>query len=203
MPSVKVSLLWADPHGLHLPPQWAHRAKHDWLFLVWYSSSKSYVFPNTFTLSIRVLDRHTKRGSSGSSVSSSTVRSSLLSLTGLVADHKGYHGAMCLPLGRFFVGFAFPVYWDTVCARELDGLRETKTDYHGANDAIGDIIHEQRRVSEAHEEKSIRAHAVEGIIQRQRWEVVGSRTHDRDDLHLVSFRISNDKTQATSHRTLG
>ena len=33
--------------------------------------------------------------------------------------------------------------------------------------------------------------------------VVGSRTHDGDDLHFVSFRISNDKTQATSHRTLG
>ena len=121
---------------------------------------ESCVFPTIFTLSIRGLGRHTKRGSSWivASVSGGAL---FPSLTGLVADHKGYHIAMCVPLVGFFVAFAFPVYLNTVCAGELDGFRETKIGYSDADGTIGDVVHEQRRASVVHEEKGIYAHELE------------------------------------------
>ena len=121
---------------------------------------ESCVFPTIFTLSIRGLGRHTKRGSSWivASVSGGAL---FPALTGLVADHKGYHIAMCVPLAGFFVAFAFPIYLNTVCARELDGFRETKIGYRDADGTIGDVVHEQRRASVMHEEKGIHAHEKE------------------------------------------
>ena len=113
---------------------------------------ESCVFPTIFTLAIRGLGRHTKRGSSWivASVSGGAL---FPSLTGLVADHKGYHIAMCVPLVGFFVAFAFPVYCNTVCARELDGFRDTKIGYHDEDGTIGDVRHEEtRRASVQHGE---------------------------------------------------
>lgn len=108
---------------------------------------ESCVFPTIFTLSIRGLGRHTKRGSSWI-VASVSGGAFFPALTGLVADHKGYHIAMCV---GFFVAFAFPIYLNTVCAKELDGFRETKIGYHDADGTIGDIVYEQRRASVVHE----------------------------------------------------
>lgn len=121
---------------------------------------ESCVFPTIFTLSIRGLGRHTKRGSSWivASVSGGAL---FPSLTGLVADQKGYHIAMCVPLAGFFVAFAFPIYLNTVCAKELDGFRETKIGYQDQDGTIGDIKHEERRASVVHEEKGIKASEVE------------------------------------------
>lgn len=116
---------------------------------------ESCVFPTIFTLSIRGLGRHTKRGSSWivAAVSGGAL---FPSLTGLVADHKGYHIAMCVPLIGFAVAFAFPIYLNTICAQELDGFRETKIGYHDDEGlAIGDIKHEERKASLVHEEKEI------------------------------------------------
>lgn len=119
---------------------------------------ESCVFPTIFTLAIRGLGRHTKRGSSWivASVSGGAL---FPSLTGLVADHKGYHIAMCVPLIGFFVAFAFPIYLNTVCAKELDGFRETKIGYHDKelDGTIGDVVYEERRASIVHEEKGIHA----------------------------------------------
>lgn len=121
---------------------------------------ESCVFPTIFTLSIRGLGRHTKRGSSWivASVSGGAL---FPALTGLVADHKGYHIAMCVPLAGFLVAFAFPVYLNTLCARELDGFRETKIGYRDADGTIGDVVYEQRRASVMHEEKGIHPHEKE------------------------------------------
>ena len=121
---------------------------------------ESCVFPTIFTLSIRGLGRHTKRGSSWivASVSGGAL---FPSLTGLVADQKGYHIAMCVPLAGFFVAFAFPIYLNTVCAKELDGFRETKIGYQDQDGTIGDIKHEERKASVVHEEKGIKASEVE------------------------------------------
>lgn len=107
---------------------------------------ESCVFPTIFTLSIRGLGRHTKRGSSWivASVSGGAL---FPSLTGLVADKKGYHIAMCVPLAGFFVAFIFPIYLNTVCAKELDGFRETKIGYSDADGTVGDIVHDVRRAS--------------------------------------------------------
>lgn len=117
---------------------------------------ESCVFPTIFTLSIRGLGRHTKRGSSWivASVSGGAL---FPSLTGLVADHKGYHIGMCVPLVGFFIAFAFPVYLNTLCAKELDGFRETKIGYSDGEGTIGDVAHERRKISVVHEEKSTHA----------------------------------------------
>lgn len=121
---------------------------------------ESCVFPTIFTLSIRGLGRHTKRGSSWivASVSGGAL---FPSLTGLVADKQDYHIAMIVPLVGFFVAFAFPIYLNTVCAKELDGFRETKIGYKDADGTIGDIAHEERRASVVHEEKGIKATELE------------------------------------------
>ena len=121
---------------------------------------ESCVFPTIFTLSIRGLGRHTKRGSSWivAAVSGGAL---FPSLTGLVADHKGYHIAMVVPLIGFFVAFAFPIYLNTLYAKELDGFRETKIGYHDGEGTIGDIAYEQRKASVVHEEKGVYAHESE------------------------------------------
>jgi len=102
---------------------------------------ESCVFPTIFTLSIRGLGRHTKRGSSW--IVASVCGGALFpALTGLAADHlHSYHKAMCVPLVGFFVSFVFPIYLNTVCARELDGFRETKIGYvdERRGTIIGDI----------------------------------------------------------------
>lgn len=121
---------------------------------------ESCVFPTIFTLSIRGLGRHTKRGSSWivASVSGGAL---FPALTGLVADHKGYHIAMCVPLVGFFVAFAFPIYLNTLYAKELDGFRETKIGYHDQDGTVEPVVDERRKASVVHEEKGIGAREVE------------------------------------------
>ncbi len=101
---------------------------------------ESCIFPTIFTLAIRGLGRHTKRGSSWivASVSGGAL---FPSLTGLVADHSSYHLAMGVPLAGFFVSFVFPIYLNLYCAKELDGFRETKIGYRDEHrgTVIGDI----------------------------------------------------------------
>ncbi|KAL3419967.1 glucose galactose transporter [Phlyctema vagabunda] len=116
---------------------------------------ESCIFPLIFTLAIRGLGRHTKRGSSWivASVSGGAL---FPSLTGLLADKKGYHISMGVPLAGFFVAFAYPIYLNLFCAKELDGFRETKIGYEDADGVIGDVEREKRRASVAqHEEKGV------------------------------------------------
>lgn len=101
---------------------------------------ESCIFPTIFTLSIRGLGRHTKRGSSW--IVASVCGGALFpALTGLAADNMGYHKAMCVPLAGFFVSFVFPIYLNTVCAKELDGFRATKIGYEDQRRGtiIGDV----------------------------------------------------------------
>ncbi|KAJ4418983.1 hypothetical protein N0V82_005208 [Gnomoniopsis sp. IMI 355080] len=102
---------------------------------------ESCVFPLIFTLSIRGLGRHTKRGSSY--IIASICGGALFpSLTGLLADHKGYHIGMCVPLTGFFVSFVYPIFLNTVYKRELDGFRESKIGYQDEHGTIGDLARE-------------------------------------------------------------
>ncbi|KAJ9609373.1 hypothetical protein H2200_005700 [Cladophialophora chaetospira] len=101
---------------------------------------ESCIFPTIFTLSIRGLGRHTKRGSSW--IVASVCGGALFpALTGLAADKMTYHKAMCVPLVGFFVSFVFPIYLNTVCKKELDGFRDTKIGYvdERRGTIIGDI----------------------------------------------------------------
>lgn len=89
---------------------------------------ESCIFPTIFTLAIRGLGRHTKRGSSWivASVSGGAL---FPSLTGLAADKSSYHTAMAVPLAGMVVSTFFAVYCNTVARRELDGFRDTKIGY--------------------------------------------------------------------------
>ncbi|KAL2353468.1 putative L-fucose-proton symporter [Cryomyces antarcticus] len=117
---------------------------------------ESCIFPTIFTLSIRGLGRHTKRGSSWivASVSGGAL---FPSLTGLLADSKGYHISMALPLVGFFVSFAYPIYLNLFCRRELDGFRETNIGYVDSDGIVGDPEREERRASLRHEERGVHA----------------------------------------------
>jgi FHS family L-fucose permease-like MFS transporter len=107
---------------------------------------ESCVFPTIFTLSIRGLGRHTKRGSSWivAAVSGGAL---FPSLTGLLADHKGYHIGMTVPLIGFFVSFVYPIFLNTVYKRELDGFRESKIGYTDEHGTIGDSARDARKAS--------------------------------------------------------
>jgi FHS family L-fucose permease-like MFS transporter len=107
---------------------------------------ESCVFPTIFTLSIRGLGRHTKRGSSWiiAAVSGGAL---FPSLTGLLADHRGYHIGMCVPLAGFIISFVYPIFLNTVYKRELDGFRETRIGYEDNEGTIGDAQRDLRRQS--------------------------------------------------------
>ncbi len=94
---------------------------------------ESCIFPTIFTLSLRGLGRHTKRGASFlvSSVSGGAVFPPML---GAVADRKGTRLAMCIPLVGFVIAWSFPVYLNLVKARELDGYRETQVGVVGGDE---------------------------------------------------------------------
>ncbi|RMZ89373.1 hypothetical protein DV736_g3410, partial [Chaetothyriales sp. CBS 134916] len=122
---------------------------------------ESCIFPTIFTLSIRGLGRHTKRGSSWiiASVSGGAL---FPALTGLAADHMSYHKAMCVPLAGFFIAFIFPIYLNTVCRQELDGFRETKIGYR--DERRGTIIGDMNDIEEFTEsQKHAKASEVERV----------------------------------------
>lgn len=118
---------------------------------------ESCIFPTIFTLSIRGLGRHTKRGSSWivASVSGGAL---FPSLTGLLADRKGYHVSMAVPLCGFLVAFAYPIYLNAFCRQELDGFRETKIGYVDSDGVVGDPDRELRKASLGFEEKGVKSY---------------------------------------------
>lgn len=86
---------------------------------------ESCTFPTIFALSIRGLGRHTKRGSSWL-VAGVCGAALFPSLTGLLADHAGYHKAMGAPLACFVVVLSFSVCLNTLYKKELDGFSQTR-----------------------------------------------------------------------------
>ena len=86
---------------------------------------ESCIFPTIFTLSLRGLGRHTKRGSSFivSSICGGAVFPPML---GAVADSQGTQIAMAIPLMGFVLAWTFPLYLNLYCRKELDGFRGSK-----------------------------------------------------------------------------
>ncbi|KAI9670726.1 MAG: hypothetical protein M1817_003836 [Caeruleum heppii] len=87
---------------------------------------ESCVFPTIFTLSLRGLGRHTKRGASFlvASVSGGAVFPPML---GGVADLRdSTRIAMAVPLAGFLVAWTFPLYLNIFERKKLDGFRATK-----------------------------------------------------------------------------
>ncbi|KAF2114148.1 L-fucose permease Glucose/galactose transporter-like protein [Lophiotrema nucula] len=86
---------------------------------------ESCIFPTIFTLSLRGLGRHTKRGASFlvASVCGGAVIPAIL---GNVADKTGTRVAMVVPLAFFAIAWTFPIYLNLYKAKELDAYRESK-----------------------------------------------------------------------------
>lgn len=106
---------------------------------------ESCVFPLIFTLSIRGLGRHTKRGSSW--IVASVCGGALFpSLCGLVADNHSFHLAMVVPMAAFTISFIYPIYLNTLCKKELDGFSASRI---GDADANGNIVGEDSKEVEA------------------------------------------------------
>lgn len=86
---------------------------------------ESCIFPTIFTLSLRGLGRHTKRGASFlvASVSGGAVFPPML---GAVVDARNTRIAMAVPLGGFLIAYSFPIYLNLFKAKELDAFNESK-----------------------------------------------------------------------------
>ncbi|KZF19252.1 putative L-fucose-proton symporter [Xylona heveae TC161] len=87
---------------------------------------ESCIFPTIFTLAIRGLGRHTKRGASFvvASVSGGAVFPPIL---GVVSDAlNSTRLAMCVPLAGFAIAWSFPIYLNLFQAQKLDGFRNTR-----------------------------------------------------------------------------
>lgn len=87
---------------------------------------ESCIFPTIFSLSLRGLGRHTKRGASFlvASVSGGAVFPVML---GAVADARNTRIAMCVPLGGFIIAYSFPIYLNLCKRQELDAFTEVRT----------------------------------------------------------------------------
>jgi len=85
---------------------------------------ESCIFPTIFTLSLRGLGRHTKRGASFlvSSVCGGAVIPAIL---GNVADKTGTRVAMVIPLVFFAISWSYPIYLNLYKGQELDAYRDT------------------------------------------------------------------------------
>ena len=90
---------------------------------------ESCIFPTIFTLSLRGLGRHTKRGASFlvASVCGGAVIPAIL---GNVADHIGTGHAMVVPLAFFLIAWSFPIYLNLFKGKELDAYRESHVGLH-------------------------------------------------------------------------
>ena len=87
---------------------------------------ESCIFPTIFSLSLRGLGRHTKRGASFlvASVSGGAVFPVML---GAVADARNTRIAMSVPLAGFVIAYSFPIYLNLCKRKELDAFTEVRT----------------------------------------------------------------------------
>ena len=84
---------------------------------------ESCLFSTIFTLSLRGLGRHTKRG--GSFLISSIVGGAIWPpMTGAIIDRQNAKLAMIMPLIGYLISISFPIYLNMFKAKELDAYRE-------------------------------------------------------------------------------
>jgi FHS family L-fucose permease-like MFS transporter len=120
---------------------------------------ESCVYPTIFTLALRGLGRHTKRGASFivSSVSGGAVFPPVL---GVVADARNTQVAMCIPLVGFIVSWSFPLYLNLFKGKELDGYLKSKVGIvEGANASVESGVGQVADGSSAGDEKR-----AEGVV---------------------------------------
>lgn len=117
---------------------------------------ESCIFPTIFTLSLRGLGRHTKRGASFlvSSICGGAVVPAIL---GNVADRTGTRHAMVVPLAFFVVAWSFPIYLNIYKGKELDAYNESHVGLEGDAEA------EPAKTSESAFEKDVEASQLEVV----------------------------------------
>jgi len=94
---------------------------------------ESCVFPLIFTLSLRGLGRHSKRGASFivAAVSGGALFPPVL---GTVADHMGTQKAFFIPLIGFVIAWSFPIYLNVFKGKSLDGWTESQASSSDASE---------------------------------------------------------------------
>ena len=99
---------------------------------------ESCIFPTIFTLSLRGLGRHTKRGASFivSSVCGGAVFPPLL---GVVADARNTQIGLCIPLVGFVVAWSFPLYLNLWKGQELDGYLKSEVGIVPVEERAGSV----------------------------------------------------------------
>ncbi|OCL03815.1 MFS general substrate transporter [Glonium stellatum] len=118
---------------------------------------ESCIFPTIFTLSLRGLGRHTKRGASFlvASVSGGAMVPAIL---GNVADRIGTRRAMVVPLAFFIIAWSFPIYLNLCKGRELDAYRDSHV---GLQEGQVDPDSRIGSISVPREEKDLEAAKIE------------------------------------------
>ena len=118
---------------------------------------ESCIFPTIFTLSLRGLGRHTKRGASFlvASVCGGAVVPAIL---GNVADRIGTRHAMVVPLAFFLIAWSFPIYLNMFKGKELDAYRESHV---GLQDGQVDLDSRIGSISIPRDEKDLEAAKIE------------------------------------------
>ncbi|KAF1988727.1 L-fucose permease Glucose/galactose transporter-like protein [Aulographum hederae CBS 113979] len=110
---------------------------------------ESCIFPTIFTLSLRGLGRHTKRGASFlvASISGGAVIPAIL---GNVADRTGTRIAMVVPLAFFVIAWSFPIYLNVFKGKELDaynsshvGIEDGEVDPDSVVQKRGSVVEEK------------------------------------------------------------
>ncbi|EXJ96019.1 MFS transporter, FHS family, L-fucose permease [Capronia coronata CBS 617.96] len=94
---------------------------------------ESSCFANIFTLALRGLGRHTKRGGSWlvAAISGGTVWPSM---TGAVVTAHNAHMAMLIPMTGYIVGMVFPIYINLIQRERMDMHRATTVGIVAANE---------------------------------------------------------------------
>ncbi|OJD32341.1 glucose galactose transporter [Diplodia corticola] len=123
---------------------------------------ESCIFPTIFTLSLRGLGRHTKRGASFivASICGGAVVPAIL---GNVADRTGTRHAMVVPLAFFVVAWSFPIYLNVFKAKELDAYRDSHVGVEGGAAAAADGDAPVKTREEALFEKDVEASQLEVV----------------------------------------
>ncbi|KAF2192519.1 glucose/galactose transporter [Zopfia rhizophila CBS 207.26] len=118
---------------------------------------ESCIFPTIFTLSLRGLGRHTKRGASFlvSSVSGGAVFPPML---GAVVDARNTRIAMSVPMAGFLVAWSFPIYLNLFKAKELDGFTKSRVGIDQPSDSTSET-------EKSSNEKDIEAGKVEVVAK--------------------------------------
>lgn len=141
---------------------------------------ESCIFPTIFTLSLRGLGRHTKRGATFlvSAVSGGAVFPPML---GAVADASNTRIAMVIPLAGFCIAATFPIYLNLFKAKQLDGFTESKvgTQNFQSNDTEkGEVFEAAARsddvasVATTSKDKDVEANQVE-VVPTRRAQITG------------------------------